>query len=430
MNESKKIVLKISLLYALTTLIFLAIVFYGWYQKEKESLIEERVLQLRESTHNLAMHLYEKLQLNYNGNFFKILEETSKELEIPFSLNTSSGEIIFSTLKEVENTKEFRQILQERGIPISFRKDHRHIDRIVIAGDNVYLVTQRIGGRFWSLVNMELYKQNLLDTLERRNDFFMIIQDNGISKEIYRLWGLIGGSFLLVLFGVSVVAYFLVRLSLKPLEEKIQALNNFIKDSTHEINTPLSIILMSIERIKKEDLKEQDLQKFERIKMAANTLGQIYQDLVFYNFPHLQGNNLEKIAMNDLLKERVSYFEPFYKKKNISIVLKAESSTLMANKSRIIRVVDNLLDNALKYTQSGGEVEVFVGNNFLKIKDNGCGMEKDDLKRIFDRYYRCNKDQGGFGIGLALIKEICNIYKIAIECESQKGKGTTFVLRW
>ena len=70
MNESKKIVLKISLLYALTTLIFLAIVFYGWYQKEKESLIEERVLQLRESTHNLAMHLYEKLQLNYNGNFF------------------------------------------------------------------------------------------------------------------------------------------------------------------------------------------------------------------------------------------------------------------------------------------------------------------------------------------------------------------------
>ena len=151
MNESKKIVLKISLLYALTTLIFLAIVFYGWYQKEKESLIEERVLQLRESTHNLAMHLYEKLQFNYNGNFFKILEETSKELEIPFSLNTSSGEIIFSTLKEVENTKEFRQILQERGIPISFRKDHRHIDRIVIAGDNVYLVTQRIGGRFWSL---------------------------------------------------------------------------------------------------------------------------------------------------------------------------------------------------------------------------------------------------------------------------------------
>ena len=224
MNESKKIVLKISLLYALTTLIFLAIVFYGWYQKEKESLIEERVLQLRESTHNLAMHLYEKLQFNRNGNFFKILEETSKELEIPFSLNTSSGEIIFSTLKEVENTKEFRQILQERGIPISFRKDHRHIDRIVIAGDNVYLVTQRIGGRFWSLVNMELYKQNLLDTLERRNDFFMIIQDNGISKEIYRLWGLIGGSFLLVLFGVSVVAYFLVRLSLKPLEEKIQEL--------------------------------------------------------------------------------------------------------------------------------------------------------------------------------------------------------------
>ncbi|EFR47877.1 ATPase/histidine kinase/DNA gyrase B/HSP90 domain protein [Helicobacter canadensis MIT 98-5491] len=258
----------------------------------------------------------------------------------------------------------------------------------------------------------------------------MIIQDNGILNEIHTLWLFIGGSFLLALFGMSVIAYFLVRLSLKPLEEKIEILNRFIKDSTHEINTPLSIILMSIERIKKENLKEQDLQKLQRIKMAANTLEQIYQDLVFYNFSHIQENTLEEISMENLLKERISYFEPFYKKKNITITLKSNPSQLKANKNRIIRVIDNLLDNALKYTYNGGKVEVIVDKNTLTIKDNGCGIPKTHLKRIFERYYRYNKDQGGFGIGLALVKKICDSYGIEIQCQSLEKKGTTFILKW
>ncbi len=428
MNESRKIALKISLLYVITSVIFLALVFYGWYQKEKESLIEERMLQLRESAHNLVMNLYERLQSD-SDNLFKVLQESGRELDIAFSLNRENGEVIFSELKEPIKTEDFKKIIQDRGMPIRFKKNHKHPDRIVVIKDNVYL-TQKISGKFLRLVNVELHKRGLLDFPRERDDFFMIIQDDGFLSEIYTLWLLIGGSFLLALFEMGVVAYFLVRLSLKPLEEKIGMLNRFIKDSTHEINTPLSIILMSIERIKKENLKEQDLQKFERIKMAANTLGQIYQDLVFYNFPYIQEGSLEEISMESLLQERVSYFEPFYKKKNIAITLQTSPSKLRANKSRIIRVVDNLLDNALKYTQNGGKVEVFVRGNSLKIKDNGCGIPKEHLKRIFERYYRYNKDQGGFGIGLALIKRICDFYGIKIECQSQEQEGTTFVLKW
>lgn len=429
MNESRKIALKISLLYTITSFIFLIFVFYGWYQKEKQSLIEERTLQLRESAHNLAIYLQEKLQTSPD-NLFELLQESAKELDISFSLNKENGEVIFNALKEPIQTKDFQNILKRKGIPISFKKNHKHIDKIVIIKDNVYLVTQRVGGRFWCLVNLELRKKNLLNFPHQRDDFFMIIQDNGILNEIRTLWLFIGGSFLLALFGMSVIAYFLVRLSLKPLEEKIEILNRFIKDSTHEINTPLSIILMSIERIKKENLKEQDLQKFERIKMAANTLEQIYQDLVFYNFSHIQENTLEEISMENLLKERISYFEPFYKKKNITITLKSNPSQLKANKNRIIRVIDNLLDNALKYTHNGGKVEVIVDKNTLTIKDNGCGIPKTHLKRIFERYYRYNKDQGGFGIGLALVKKICDSYGIEIQCQSLEKKGTTFILKW
>ena len=429
MNESRKIALKISLLYTITSFIFLIVVFYGWYQKEKQSLIEERTLQLRELAHNLAIYLQEKSQTKPN-DLLQLLQESAKELDISFSLNKENGEVIFSALKNPITKRDFRNLLTRKGTPINLKKNHKYTDKIIIIEDNVYLVTQRMGGRFWHLVNLELHKKNLHNQPYWRDDFFMIIQDNGILREIHTLWLLIGGSFLLALFGMSVIAYFLVRLSLKPLEEKIEILNRFIKDSTHEINTPLSIILMSIERIKKENLKEQDLQKLQRIKMAANTLEQIYQDLVFYNFSHIQENSLEEIAMDCLLKERISYFEPFYKKKNITITLKTNQSLLKANKNRIIRMVDNLLDNALKYTYNGGNVEVIIDKNTLIIKDNGCGIPKTHLKRIFERYYRYNKDQGGFGIGLALVKKICDFYKIDIQCQSIEKKGTTFILKW
>ena len=429
MNESRKIALKISLLYTITSFIFLIVVFYGWYQKEKQSLIEERTLQLRELAHNLAIYLQEKSQTKPN-DLLQLLQESAKELDISFSLNKENGEVIFNALKNPITKRDFRNLLKRKGTPINFKKNHKYTDKIIIIEDNVYLVTQRMGGRFWRLVNLELHKKNLHNQPYWRDDFFMIIQDNGILREIHTLWLLIGGSFLLALFGMSVIAYFLVRLSLKPLEEKIEILNRFIKDSTHEINTPLSIILMSIERIKKENLKEQDLQKLQRIKMAANTLEQIYQDLVFYNFSHIQENSLEEIAMDCLLKERISYFEPFYKKKNITITLKTNQSLLKANKNRIIRMVDNLLDNALKYTYNGGNVEVIIDKNTLIIKDNGCGIPKTHLKRIFERYYRYNKDQGGFGIGLALVKKICDSYKIDIQCQSIEKKGTTFILKW
>lgn len=121
MNESRKIALKISLLYTITSFIFLIFVFYGWYQKEKQSLIEERILQLRESAHNLAIYLQEKLQTSPD-NLFELLQKSAKELDITFSLNKENGEVIFNALKESIQIKDFQNILKRKGIPISFKK--------------------------------------------------------------------------------------------------------------------------------------------------------------------------------------------------------------------------------------------------------------------------------------------------------------------
>ena len=98
--------------------------FYGWYQKEKQSLIEERTLQLRELAHNLAIYLQEKSQTGPN-DLLQLLQESAKELDISFSLNKENGEVIFSALKNPITKRDFRNLLTRKGTPINFKKNHK-----------------------------------------------------------------------------------------------------------------------------------------------------------------------------------------------------------------------------------------------------------------------------------------------------------------
>ena len=112
---------------------------------------------------------------------------------------------------------------------------------------------------------------------------------------------------------MGVVATILVKIFLKPMNEYIKNLDMFIKDTTHEINTPISIILMSIETLKKDNLELEEQKKLERIKLASMQLSKIYSDLVAHNFPHSIESNNTKLQLDILLKERINFFTPFFK---------------------------------------------------------------------------------------------------------------------
>ncbi|EAJ3814004.1 sensor histidine kinase, partial [Campylobacter coli] len=80
--------------------------------------------------------------------------------------------------------------------------------------------------------------------------------------------------------------------------------------------------------------------------------------------------------------------------------------------------------------KKGGEISIELKTGFLSIADTGCGISKSNLKHIFDRYARFNTDQGGFGIGLSLVKKICDDNDIKIICESVENQGSVFELSW
>lgn len=226
---------------------------------------------------------------------------------------------------------------------------------------------------------------------------------------------------------IGIIAYILVRLFLKPLNEYINALDLFIKDTTHEINTPLSVILMSIETLKMSNLTQSDMKKIQRIKFASLQLNTIYNSLVAFNFP--RSFKKEELDLRAILENRLEFFMPFFQQKSIELRLDLNKASFLGEKNAIITIFDNLISNAVKYNKKGGFIAFMLKENVFSIENSGVVIEEDKKDSIFERYTRFGDDTGGFGIGLSLVKKICDEYriKITLECDTDSNK---FILNW
>ncbi|HEC1577116.1 TPA: HAMP domain-containing histidine kinase [Campylobacter upsaliensis] len=395
---AKKVIWQILLIYLTTTGVFLTIFFSIWYEKLYEDLILIKGENLREIRRTIVV--------NIANNRFVPLEENAANI-------AKSARVQFAIF---DKERAFFNNLDLNYTQAKIRLKGRGVSE----------------GRVFFMAPMSLSEYYLGQTKERvENDegLKILIQGEDVSRDLL-LIKLKVLSFALFAFGIlALIAYILVKISLKPMEEKIETLNRFIKDSTHEINTPLSVILMSIEQLERQNLEQSA--KFLRIKLAAKTLHQIYSDLVFYNFSHTLSNEKESFDLGVLIKERVEYFRLFFEQKKLCLKLDLNTHSLFfANKNQISKLIDNLLSNAIKYNKKGGEIAIILKENSLVIKDNGCGISKENLMHIFERYARFNEDQGGFGIGLSLVKKICEENDILISCESKEGEGSAFRLEW
>lgn len=256
-------------------------------------------------------------------------------------------------------------------------------------------------------------------------------QIKSIKKEILSIRVEIIALMLLCLLVIAIVAYALVRLSLRPIKAQIKHLERFIKDTTHEVNTPLSVILMSVQKFDNSELGEANKKRLHHIKLSAQSLHQMYQNLIFLNF--YQGkNNEQSLQIDSLINERVEYFSTLLAQKNITLDSSLAPAKIYANKDEITIMLDNLLSNAIKYNHKGGTISLLLTASqdkaTLEIRDSGYGIQKEDLERIFERYKRFNDDKGGFGIGLSLVSEIASKYDIDLNVQSEVGKGSAFVL--
>ncbi len=231
--------------------------------------------------------------------------------------------------------------------------------------------------------------------------------------------GLLSGVFL-TLLGV-----YLARLFVRPMRRSIELLDDFIQDTTHEINTPVHTILANVEMIDPAGLSERDRRRFERIAVAARSVSTLYEDLKFLTLEQDRPLQEERIDLEQLLEERLEYFEILFRSKALQLHRDLVPTVLRADRRLMARLIDNLLSNAVKYNRRGGRIEVRLRPGVLEIVDTGVGMSPQEIEEIFERYHRFNDVEGGFGLGLDIVRRIAERYGMRIEVQSRKGEGTT-----
>ncbi|BDY12621.1 sensor histidine kinase [Hydrogenimonas cancrithermarum] len=252
---------------------------------------------------------------------------------------------------------------------------------------------------------------------------YLIVSKKQNSAEIYM-------TVLLVIVGIVAMLFLLTwmvfRNFARPFETINAQLDNFIKDSMHEINTPLSIIQLNADLFARKFGTNKYL---PRIKAAAKTLATIYNDMDYLIKKETMAYPKECIDFSEFLDDRVDYFKEVASLREIEIETDIEEGiTITFNSTKLQRIVDNTLSNAIKYSHERGLVRVTLMKRdegvIFTVEDEGVGMKQPE--KVFERYYREDSFKGGFGIGLNIVKNIVDQEGITIRVDSEFGKGSTF----
>lgn len=232
-------------------------------------------------------------------------------------------------------------------------------------------------------------------------------------------------AFVFFLLFITVVGYFLGRLFIAPMREALESMNRFIQDTTHELNTPVATILSNIEMLEILGTHASS-PELKRIEIASKTLSRIYDSLSYMKLHGNSNRAIEELDISHILRDRITYFSSLADAKKIKIETDIQEKIIrQADRTDISRLIDNLLSNAIKYNNIGGSIKIILTQSKLSIQDSGRGMDTKTLSKVFERFARGDESEGGFGIGLDIVSQICDSYGYKIEISSKLGAGTT-----
>jgi len=221
------------------------------------------------------------------------------------------------------------------------------------------------------------------------------------------------------------------------LEKAFNRQKQFIADASHELKTPLSVILTQGEVVLRRQRSAEEYEKaIKTIIATAKMMSQIVQKLLVLARLNTDKIELkfENIDLAEITRESVKLLKPLAEQKSIKINVSGdEKPTVFGDKALLLELFTNLIDNAVKYNVSQGEINILFKEEkdfvVTEIRDTGIGIPEKDLDKVFERFYRvdnvCAKEVGGLGLGLSICKEIVNLHGGKIEIKSRIGEGTT-----
>ena len=245
----------------------------------------------------------------------------------------------------------------------------------------------------------------------------------------------------IVFTGVIILAYSSAIYQLIRQRQISQIKTDFINNMTHEFKTPIATINLALDAIKNPKIiADQDKVKryLGMIKDENKRMHAQVENVL--RISKLEKNELniskERLELHDLVEDAITHIELIVedRKGYVKTHLNATKTSVLANESHFTNVIVNILDNAVKYSDDEPKIDVYtenVGNNvILKISDQGNGMSKQVAKRVFEKFYREHTGNvKGHGLGLAYVKQIIDDHQGHISVESEKGKGSTFIIK-
>ena len=204
--------------------------------------------------------------------------------------------------------------------------------------------------------------------------------------------------FILFALGGLIISLLVAWYTLNPLRSSLHLLEDFIKDIIHDINTPLTSILLNLNMIETKD------EEIENIRTATQTIEMLHHNLDSYLKEQKQIT--EVFSLEEVVHRYVTFFTPLYD--YLSWDVQIEECTLFTDKQAFERIIYNLLSNACKYNTSNGKIEITLQGTILSIKNSSYGVSHPD--RVFERFYK--ESERGLGIGLHIVDKLCKTLEI------------------
>jgi two-component system OmpR family sensor kinase len=274
---------------------------------------------------------------------------------------------------------------------------------------DIDIVTQKPNNRFYELIIGKNNLYILIPFPDKSNDLLKIYYPKDAYLQLLKetqkslLWQFLLLSFIAVF--ISLLFSFYV---LKPIRESLKMLEIFIKDIIHDLNTPLTSILISLKMINSKN------EEIETISHNIKTIAMLHQNLDAYLKEQL--NQSERFKLNEITDEQVAFFQSMYDYLDWQVEI--DPLIIQSDKNALGRILYNLLSNACKYNIPEGFIHIYTRGSVLTLTNSSYGIKSP--QKIFERFYKEN--ERGLGIGLHIVKKLCEQLNIPVTLETEGTK--------
>lgn len=215
------------------------------------------------------------------------------------------------------------------------------------------------------------------------------------------------------------------------IEEFVEREQNFTRDASHELRSPLTVIKVAADVLPEEELSPFSRRAVERIRRSVRDMEAMIEAFLILARESDTGLPQEDFIANEAVREEVERARPLLEGKPVELAVEEQATFgLHAPPKVFAAMVGNLIRNACLYTEAG-KVRVQIGPGFVSVRDSGIGMSEEELQQAFQPYFRGKRStRGGYGVGLSLVRRLSDRFDWPVEMQSELGVGTTATIRF